>query len=270
MKLSVLFFVLLLLNNSIIAQAVLPAPKHRFIVIAHRGDHTEAPENTLAAYANAIRNGVDYVEIDLRTTKDSALVIMHDATVDRMTDGKGKINDLTLAELKQLKVWDKTKSDTQTCSIPTFEEVLKLCKNKIHIYLDYKNANVQQAYNMILKYSMEREIIVYINAPTQYNEWRKVAPAMPLMASLPNNVKTVEDLNTFITKTPVALLDGDYSDYTADMVTAAATAGVTAWPDIQSPGESVNWDKALSLGFKGLQTDHPKALIDYLHGKGLR
>src|ERR1700729_4020868 len=60
--------------------APLPESKHKFIVIAHRGDHVDVPENTIAAFENGIKNDVDYVEIDLRTSKDSVLVIMHDAT----------------------------------------------------------------------------------------------------------------------------------------------------------------------------------------------
>jgi len=250
--------------------AMLPESKHKFIVVAHRGDHVEVPENTIAAFKKGIKHGVDYVEIDLRTTKDSVLVIMHDNTVDRMTNGKGKVSELTYAQIQQLKVMDKRKDSTKTYPVPTFEEVLKTCHNKIHIYLDYKDASVQQSYDMIKKYGMEHQIIVYINSPSQYVDWRRIAPAMPLMLSLPSTVKNVDDLNKFLAKAPVALLDGDYSDYTAEIVQAATTAGVTPWPDIQSPNEANNWDKALELGFKGLQTDHPKALIAYLKAKGLR
>jgi glycerophosphoryl diester phosphodiesterase len=115
----------------------LPVPRHKFIVIAHRGDHVLVPENTLAEYENGIKNSVDFVEIDLRTTKDSVLVIMHDATVDRMTNGKGKISDLTYAELKKLEVIDKTKDTTAIYRIPTFEEVLKTCKKKIYRMAGY-------------------------------------------------------------------------------------------------------------------------------------
>ena len=114
------------------------------------------PENTIAAYKNAIKNGVDYVEIDLRTTKDSVLVIMHDATVDRMTNGKGKISDLTYAEVRKLKVIDKRKDSTKTYLVPNFEEVLQTCRNKINIYLDFKDASVQQSYNLIKKYGMAK------------------------------------------------------------------------------------------------------------------
>lgn len=271
MKNIVFCLLALLIITCVNAQTpALPAQKHKFTIVAHRGDHVEVPENTLAAYQKAIEHGIDYVEIDLRTTKDSVLVIMHDGTVDRMTDGKGKVKDLAFAEIQQLKVLDKTKPGSPTYTIPTFDEVLKTCRKKVHIYLDFKDASVQQAYDMIRKYHMEQEVIVYINAPQQYIDWKRIAPAMPLMLSLPDNVKSVDELKAFITKTPVALLDGDYSDYTADVVAAAKAAGITAWPDIQSPGESANWDKALTLGFTGLQTDHPAALAAYLHGKGLR
>src|ERR1019366_3692825 len=133
---------LIICNIQINAQkAMVPEAKHRFIVIAHRGYHVEVPENTLAAYENAIKNGVDYVEIDLRTTKDSMLVIMHDATVDRMTNGKGKISDLTYGEVHKLKVIDKRKDSTKTYPVPTFEEVLHICRTKIYIYLDFKDAS---------------------------------------------------------------------------------------------------------------------------------
>ncbi len=250
--------------------AQLPEPKHPFIVIAHRGDHVEVPENTIAAYENGIKNGVDYVEIDLRTTKDSVLVIMHDATVDRMTNGKGKISELTYAEIRKLKVVDKRKDSTKTYSVPSFEEVLKICRGKIYIYLDFKDASVRQSYEMIKKYGMEKQVIVYINSPFQYREWRRLVPSMPVMLSLPDHIKNEDQLKDFLIKYPLELLDGDYSDYSAAMVKAAIAAGKTTWPDIQSPNEDRNWDKALELGFKGLQTDHPKALIEYLQKKGLR
>ncbi|HEY4936187.1 MAG TPA: glycerophosphodiester phosphodiesterase family protein [Puia sp.] len=248
----------------------LPLARHKFVVIAHRGDHVLVPENTLAAYENGIKNSVDFVEIDLRTTKDSVLVIMHDATVDRMTNGKGKISDLTYAELKKLQVIDKTKGSRAIYRIPTFEEVLKTCRNKIYIYLDYKDASVQQAYKMIKQYGMEKQIIVYINTAAQYTEWRTRVPAMPLMLSLPEDVKTEAQLNKFLKETPIDLLDGDYSDYTPVVLGAATKAGITTWPDIQGTDEDKNWNHALEMGFTGLQTDHPAELIGYLKSKGLR
>jgi glycerophosphoryl diester phosphodiesterase len=271
MKRNIVFFILMGWATQGGAQkVVLPEAKHKFIVISHRADHVEVPENTIAAIEKGIKAGVDYVELDLRTTKDSVLVIMHDATVDRMTNGKGRVSDLTYAELRQLKVMDKTKDPGKTYDIPTFDEVLKTCKGRVYIYLDYKDASVQQTYAMIRRYDMEHQVIVYINKPSQYTDWRKLVPAMPVMLSLPDDVKTEAGLNTFLAKNSLDLLDGDYSDYTPEVLQAASKAGIPAWPDIQSPTEASNWDKALQMGFRGLQTDHPEALIAYLEKKGLR
>ena len=119
----------------------MPVPRHPYTVVAHRGDHEHAPENTLAAFANAIKAGVDYIEIDLRTTADSQLVIMHDASVNRMTGGSGMIRDMTYDAIRALKVKDKTHPEWGEFDIPTFDQVLTLCQGKIYIYLDFKNAD---------------------------------------------------------------------------------------------------------------------------------
>lgn len=254
-----------------LAQTQLPASKNSFIVIAHRGDHVTVPENTIAACEKAIQHQVDFVEIDIRTTRDSVIVVMHDGTVDRTTNGKGNVSDLSFAEIKQLKIIDSRFSSTaQNYTVPTFEQVLKTCKNKINIYLDFKNADVLQSYNLIKKYSMEQQVIVYINAPEQYDEWRRIAPQMPLMISLPADINSTEALKKLLDEHPVALLDGDYTDYNSDVLQTAIKAGIAVWPDIQSADEHRNWDKAIKMGFKGLQTDHPEALIAYLKKKGLR
>jgi len=247
-----------------------PKPRHKFIVICHRGDHVKYPENTLAAYAEAIQNGADYVEIDLRTTKDSVLVSMHDNTVNRMTDAKGAVKDMTLAEIEQLRVKSRDSLDKTDYRVPTFEEILKLCKNKIYIYIDFKNASASATYAMLKKYGMEKQVLVYINGIQQFIDWRHVAPDMPLMFSMPNSVKDIEGMKTFINQVKPDILDGGWKEYTREMVQFANEQNIPVWPDIQSKDEDQNWDAAIALGFKGLQTDHPAALIKYLEGKGLR
>ena len=248
----------------------LPKTRHSFIVVAHRGDHTAAPENTLAAYQNAINNEVDFVEIDLRTTKDSQLVVMHDASLTKMTGVNMLVKDITLDSLRNLKVRDAMHTEWGFHNVPTFTEVLQLCKGKIGIYLDFKNASVAIAYQYILAARMEKEIVVYINAPQQFSDWRKVAPKMPLMISLPKTVTTTAQMDSVLLKYPVDILDGNYSEYNAVTVAAAKQKGIQIWADIQGINEANNWEKALLLGLVGLQTDHPKALIEFLKAKALR
>ena len=69
---------------------------------AHRGEHHHHPENSLPAIEAAAGAGVDYVELDIRTTSDGQLVLMHDATVNRMTNGKGKVAEMTFDEIRAL------------------------------------------------------------------------------------------------------------------------------------------------------------------------
>ena len=225
----------------------------------------------MAAFQNAINVGADYVEIDLRTSKDSQLVIMHDGTVNRMTNGIGKVSDLTWAELKQLKVIEKNHPEWPEQSIPLFSEVLKLCKGKINIYLDFKNADVNASYQALKKAGMQHSVIVYINAAHQLAEWKKIAPQIPLMVSLPDSVQSAAQLNSFLDQYKIHLLDGSYKEYTVEIVNAAKAKNIPVWPDIQSATEGPEqWEKAINLGFTGLQTDHPEAMVNYLKNKKRR
>ena len=98
-------------------------------VAAHRGWRAKYPENTLEAFTAALTLDVDQLETDVRVTRDGELVLIHDATVDRTTDGSGKVCDMTLAELKALNAGDGAK-------IPTLIEFMELVKNHPTITLD--------------------------------------------------------------------------------------------------------------------------------------
>jgi glycerophosphoryl diester phosphodiesterase len=90
-------------------------------VIAHRGDSAHAPENTLSAFQGAVQSGAGWLEMDVQRTKDGRLVVMHDATVDRTTDGSGRVADLTFDEIQSLHIG----SDER---VPAFEETIGLAK----------------------------------------------------------------------------------------------------------------------------------------------
>jgi glycerophosphoryl diester phosphodiesterase len=266
-----LTLVALVPENNFCQKVILPKSNHQTIVIAHRGDHTNAPENTLAAYQHAIDAGVDFVEIDLRTTKDSQLVILHNTSIDHMTGLKGLVKDLALDSLRKIKIRESSHPEWGFHHIPTFKEVLQLCKGKINIYLDFKDASAADAYKEIVNAGMQFNIVVYINAPQQLTEWRKIAPQMPLMISLPKAVHTKQEMTALLELTRIDLLDGDYGEYNEETVLAAKERQVPIWADIQSSDEGpAQWSKAMVLKLEGLQTDHPAALIQYLNKEGRR
>ena len=105
------------------------------MVVSHRADWRNAPENSLQGIQNCIDMGVDMVEIDLKKTKDGHLVLIHDRTVDRTMNGKGKVEDYTLAELKAMQLKNGVGCKTRH-QIPTLEEVMLLCKGKVMVNID--------------------------------------------------------------------------------------------------------------------------------------
>jgi glycerophosphoryl diester phosphodiesterase len=111
----------------------------RVQVIAHRGGPGRpayAPENTLAAFRHGIQMGADWLEFDVQMTKDGTLVVMHDDTVDRTTNGTGRVADLTLDEIRSLDAGQAEK-------VPTFQEVLDLAKsNGANIFAETKSAHL--------------------------------------------------------------------------------------------------------------------------------
>lgn len=268
---KIVFFIFLLFCFTLVfsqQKAPLPETKYKLVVIAHRGDHHKVPENTLESIKAAIKSGADYVEIDLRTSKDGYRVIMHDASVDRMTNGTGKVKDLTLQELRKLVVSDKDHPVKKKFRIPTFAEVLKACKGKINIYLDFKDADVSESFNQIREAGMEKQVAVYVNSIPQYKEWRKVAPGIPVIASAIEEVKTKEELAFFLDQANIEVLDNIYDK---EMVTTANEAGVSVWLDVESDVENeADWNAVLQKGIQGMQTDHPRELIAYLNKNGLR
>jgi glycerophosphoryl diester phosphodiesterase len=244
----------------------LPTSKNTFIVIAHRGSHAHVPENTIASVREAIEAGADYVEIDLRTTKDGYLVLQHDASVNRMTNSRGNVRDLLLDSIKNLEI--TSKESKVIFRVPEFKEVLEACKNHINIYLDFKDADVTETYRQIREAGMEKQIVVYLNKEEQYEQWRRAAPAMPLMTSLPENVKNENEFNEFIKSRPIEVLDNVYN---AAMIAVTNNKGIAIWIDVEGENENpAIWKEAISKEIQGMQTDHPEAMINYLKEQGLR
>jgi glycerophosphoryl diester phosphodiesterase len=109
------------------------------LVIAHRGASGHAPENTLAAFKRAVGLGAMFIETDLQLTRDSRFVAMHDGTVNRTTNGQGKVHDMTMAELRRLDAGSWFGSEFAGERIPTLDEILEFSKkHDVVFYLELK------------------------------------------------------------------------------------------------------------------------------------
>ncbi len=105
-----------------------PAAAPTILISAHRGGAALAPENTLAAFRNGVALGADFLEMDVHLTKDGVPVVIHDATIDRTTDGAGRVADFTLAQLQSFNAAAKYAGATERQVIPTLAQVLELAQ----------------------------------------------------------------------------------------------------------------------------------------------
>jgi glycerophosphoryl diester phosphodiesterase len=136
------------------------------LVVAHRGGAALMPENTLSAFENALKIGVDQVETDVHLSKDGAMIIMHDPNVAATTNGSGQISDMTLVELKKLNAAAKNaKGGVTQQEIPTLDQVLDTVKGKSGIQIEIKVNAVGARYPGI-----EKKVIDLVNARGMTND----------------------------------------------------------------------------------------------------
>lgn len=171
------------------------------MIFAHRGNWRNSAENSILAFQDCINEGLDGIEVDLQMTKDSVLIIMHDETLDRTTTGSGKVSDYTIDELRKLRLLNPIGVKTRQ-TIPTFEQVLLLAKDKILIQVDKWKAYGQQVADLAKKYNCERQIILRTtdNSKTTKQKYGNLLDnliVMPVLVCKGGNVDE-ENLQDFI------------------------------------------------------------------------
>ena len=152
-----------------------------FVVMAHRGASAAAPENTLVAYEKAIALGADWAELDVRQTKDGAIVLMHDKTVHRTTGVKGFVWDFTLAELKQLEAGSWFGEEFRGEPIPTLEEVIRLAKGRIKLNIEVKISEnelgiAERVVDIVRAEDFSQDCIITSFDMETVNRFKEIAP----------------------------------------------------------------------------------------------
>lgn len=243
-----------------------PKPKNgKTYVIAHRGAHKDSAENTLSAYKKAIELGCDFIEIDVRKTKDGKFVSMHNSRIDEYIDEKsGRVNEFTLCELKNMKIY-KDKNITDNFErIPTLEEILDLCKGKIGIYLDLKEPYIDEISAIIKKYKMEREVVWYI--PFSYlNEIKKLKEVCEECIPMPDPEEKVK-LNFLLNEIKPQVIATDMSQLDSEFVAVSHQYNSKVFVD-ENSGNEEEWKNIIDINCDGIQTDDPEKLINFLKKK---
>ena len=240
------------------------------LIIGHRGNPSQAPENSISGYLKAIENGADVVETDIMLSKDGKVVIMHDSTIDRTTNGTGTVSNMTLEQLKEFHLWGPNnmfKDDYPDEKIPTLEEMLQAIKptnGKIFIEIKTGNQNiVQPMVDLINQYDMESRVTVIC---FDANQLRKTQQLMPEMSTgyLLNGIDSATNINDALVTMYKQLefiqpanstLNVNASNQSIYFVKVAGDRGVTIWPWTYSNSWPSVFNSHYLLGIDGLTTD---------------
>lgn len=239
------------------------------LIAAHRGAHLEAPENSMAAFRKAIEIGIDIIELDVRCTKDGALVLVHDRTVNRTTNGAGNVSDLTLAEIKALRL--KHNGEVTNEQVPTLEEALLLAKGKIMVDLDIKTETcVDKIMETVRKTGTIGNTLFFLY-DFHYGKPVKEAGFRTLVRT-----HSEAEVDTTFSLTKAEAIHIDDAHFNPATVAKIKSHGARVWinaldnPDKKAvSGDFTAYDELVKGGANIIQTDQPALLKAYLQKKGL-
>lgn len=231
--------------------------------VAHRGASSERPENTLAAYELAVAQGADVVEADVRVTADERLVVMHDQTVDRTTDGAGAVGALEFADVRALDAGDGER-------VPTPEEVLELARGRVRVNLDLKElAAVEPTLELVRALDMSDSVTFISFLPEVWdaiNVADPEAPVIHLVSSAPALAGlAMGEAGSQSVASGVGLAFGLVSHELVERLHRHGY-GVFAW----TVDDESEMRRLVDCGINGIVTNRPAALAEVLRQMNLQ
>ena len=286
-KILCLFMPLLAIMTNIFStiEAQNLSSQHKIIIVSHRGDWRNAPENSLQAIQNCVDKEVDMVEIDLKKTKDGQLILLHDSLIDRTMTGTGKPSDYTLAELKGMRLKNGAGSATRHL-IPTLKEAMLLARGKIMVNIDKGYDYFKEVIPILEATGTIGQVIIKSGLPyhTVVKENPDVLNKVTYMPVVNANADdAVQFVSEYLSDDRIKSFEVNFQEMTPQVQTILEnlkSSGKniwinTLWPhlcDGMDDDRAVelgdikhSWQKVIDLGIRYIQTDRPFELINYLN-----
>lgn len=254
------------------------------MVVAHRGCWQGAPENSLAAVQACIDLGVDMVELDVRQSKDGVLVLMHDESVGRTTNGSGQINSKDHSEIRTLRLKDRSggkEAVLTSHTVPTLEEAMNLARGRILVNVDAKSDVLGAVYRLIAQLGMLDHAVLKIEVPPddpflQMASFLRETHFMPKITEGGPPLSELAPQYAFTN--PVAFeLKIETENYLLEGQSAIQHMGARIWVNTLEASKSAyhddsvalhdpdtHWGRLINMGVSMIQTDYPAELLGYL------
>ena len=269
-------------------------PKSKYVVvISHRGDWRNYPENSIPAIESIIRMGVDMMELDAKMTKDSVLVLSHDKTIDRMTNGKGLISEMTYDSLMTFNLKRAHNVATDSLKITTLREALLCCKDRILVNVDHAYPYYKEIVELAEELGVTGQVLMKgkssidkVNEDMSKHENNLLY--MPIIdINKPKGRKLfAEYQERGVVPMAYEVCWQHWGDELYECVDAIHKSGAKLWIntlwsslcgghgndddaayDAKKPGDV--YQRYIDLGAKMIQTDRPELLLEFLRSKGL-
>jgi glycerophosphoryl diester phosphodiesterase len=244
--------------EELIARDVLRrVPKRPIRISHHRGANRYAPENTLPAFEKSIRLGADFVEFDVRATRDGAYYLLHDGDLRRATNGAGPIREASSDVVKGLDAGSWFGKPFVGTPLPTLEAFLSIVAGKMDLYFDAKEITPEALSAAIEKHHLADRTVVYQGV----NYLQKLHSINPRVRALPplNDPAQLESIAAALH--PYAV-DTRWEILSKELIDRCHSKGILVFSDALGTHETVEeYQKAIAWGIDLIQTDHPLRVL---------
>ena len=256
----------------IIAASLHDHETRRVLVVAHRGAHLRAPENSLRSIQHAVEIGADVVELDVRLTSDGVPVLMHDPKLDRTTRGQGPVSEMTADQITRLHLLeaDGTRSDQ---TVPTLREALTLSADRIVVDIDLKIDELEPVLAVVGETIAMHQVVFYHYDLETLSRLRALAPDAQIMPL----ARTAQDARYLGANQDIEIVHlraiyanaglVDYLDQQGSSTWLNALGRVDGW---LAEGSLTAADQLIETEVDLIQTDQPERLLAILDARGLR
>jgi glycerophosphoryl diester phosphodiesterase len=228
-------------------------PRRPVEVSLHRGANRYAPENTLPAFAKAVRMGSDYVEFDVRTIADGGFFLLHDSRLDRTTDASGPIDQLKTDALRQISAGSKFGREYASVRIPSLDEFLQEFTPKVGLYFDAKVIAPAALAEALERHHAIERTVVY-QSPKFLEELKAINPRIRGLAPLGR----ADELPGLLATLKPYGVDANWGILSKDLIDRCHAAGVRVFSDSMGRHERIDdYLQAMEWGIDVIQTDHP-------------
>jgi|GEM_PF-131754 len=243
------------------------SPPRAFDVVAHRGAMYRAPENTRPAIEAAIEDGVEWIEVDIRRTRDGHHVLFHDERLDGKTNGSGLVRERTLADLKALDAGSWFAPRFAGVRVLTLEECLSIARGRVNLYLDCKGADPDLLVRQVVAAGMTDQVVVF----DELERLRRVRECSGGAVAIMPKWRNRPGLDAWRRAVRPDAVEVDADEVTADLCRTFHNEGVRVFAKCLDKWDGpAFWDRVLAAGADCIQTDLAEELIAHAVWKRLR